>query len=65
MAQLLSAWGSPKRYRLKGSDEDQGSASVLVGPQLRGVITLILHFLGAKELDNSKDGEKSLNIGWR
>jgi len=27
----------PKRYRLKGSDDIQGSIRNLVGPQLRGI----------------------------
>ena len=30
---------------------------LIVEPQLRGGITLIVHFLGAKELNNSKGGE--------
>jgi len=31
-------------------------------PQLLGGITLIVHFLGAKELDNSKGGEPDLTV---
>jgi len=35
-----------------------------VEPQLLGGITLIVHFLGAKNSGNSKGGEKSLDMGW-
>ena len=61
---ILSAWGSLKRYRLIGSIEVQGSISVLMEPQPRGGITLIVHFLGAKKTDNSKGGKKSLDMDW-
>lgn len=47
----------PKCYRLKGSIEVQGSIRLLIGSQLQGGITLSVHFLDDKELNNSKGGE--------
>lgn len=48
----------PKRFRPKVSDDVQGLIRHLVGPRILGGITLILNFLGVKELITPKVGRK-------